>query len=635
MRIGNLKSQNGAALLLTLVLLTSLLVTIFVLATIAQMNLRATGETDDSMYAFYAAEASVETALQDIAWSMRRGENVDIESYRMRPGDERFLPSGSYFLRAMSNATHAGQKKIIRANETDQLALIDPGDEQNPLVEDNWNEIVTPYNLDMVEVNARDIGDRPEDAILEITTYCWIKPGLYDTRSLKMDKVLVDLNDLDFTDHRISLMCGYSDSANYIFRFRALFDDVKYYIRTGSTNFLDGRMPAIEIRATGFYKDSSRAVKVSMPPIAEAEDIADFALFVDSGIYKIAPGPLTVGDPPSFDKFRRVLTGTTQPPAGWPCVWGENSSWQGRIFDVHGSLQKYFYRSCPGFPTQPTFVAAGDIDGDREDEIIHTYGWIIGIKDPPNFDSYKCTMSGGPIGPMYEARVATGDTDGDGDHEIIVVYKDTSGEPGKLTYIYDEDCNLLDSWPINSPRYGHYVASGDIDSDGIDEVILGEGEPNVLGRTYVQMYEPDGSWIGQFDPWPSSPTRELRVASGDTNSNGKADIIVARPAGVSVVNRRVLILEWDPWVSVGWFEIAGGNTAGYFVDSYNIDTSTSEDEVLVSTENDGCPVCANEVRIYQRHPTCPWCQLQKIHDFPPYSDDYAGGTTVSAGYFGF
>ncbi len=76
---------------------------------------------------------------------------------------------------------------------------------------------------------------------------------------------------------------------------------------------------------------------------------------------------------------------------------------------------------------------------------------------------------------------------------------------------------------------GVNVATGDIDGNGIDEIITGAGSG---GGPHVRILDSNGAPRGQFFPYPAGFRGGVNVAAGDLDGDGKAEIITgAGPGG--------------------------------------------------------------------------------------------------------
>jgi parallel beta-helix repeat protein len=174
-----------------------------------------------------------------------------------------------------------------------------------------------------------------------------------------------------------------------------------------------------------------------------------------------------------------------------------------------------------------------------------------------SFFAYDPAFTGG-------VRVALGDINGDGTPDII-----TAPGPGggPDIHVYDgRTGQLLRQFFAYNPAFtgGVYVAAGDVNGDGLADIICGAdagGGPNVTvfsGRDNSQLFN-----FFAFDP---NFTGGVRVAAGDVNGDGHADLICgAGPGGgpnVTVFNgvtgaRLESLFAFDPRFTGGVYVAAG------------------------------------------------------------------------------
>jgi beta-lactamase superfamily II metal-dependent hydrolase len=181
--------------------------------------------------------------------------------------------------------------------------------------------------------------------------------------------------------------------------------------------------------------------------------------------------------------------------------------------------------------TGGAFVATGDVDGDAVDEIItgadagggpHVKVFEKNGKVIQSFFAYNPSFRGG-------VRVGAADVNGDGFDDII-----TGAGPGGGPHVKvfsGKNHSLLRSFFAHHRlfRGGLFVAGGDVNNDGIGDVITGAGAgggPHVLvirgGRTLVRS----------FFAYSSSFRGGVRVGAADLNNDGHDDILTgAGPSG--------------------------------------------------------------------------------------------------------
>ncbi len=225
---------------------------------------------------------------------------------------------------------------------------------------------------------------------------------------------------------------------------------------------------------------------------------------------------------------------------------GPGAGPQVKVFDgVTGIELEDFFAFNPGF-TGGVFVAAGDVTGDGLDDIITGAdaggGPQVRVFDATNtttplfdFLAFDPAFTGG-------VRVAAGDVNGDGLADII-----TGTGSGSLTQVRVFDgtnpSTELESFRAFSPPFsgGVFVGAGDVDGDGLADIITGAGPGstplvNVVDARDLTLQgdgTPDStSVLSSFLAYGAGFTGGVRVATGDVNGDGLADIITgAGPGG--------------------------------------------------------------------------------------------------------
>jgi streptogramin lyase len=228
------------------------------------------------------------------------------------------------------------------------------------------------------------------------------------------------------------------------------------------------------------------------------------------------------------------------------------------------------------------YVAAGDVDGDGSAEV------ITGV-DAGGGPHVKVFKTGNPFltvdsffafNPAFTGgvRVAAGDVNGDGKDDIIA-----SAGPGGGPHVVVVDATkanqiqangqitsaaLLQSFFAYNSAFtgGVYVAAGDVTGDGRPDIITGAG---ALGGPHVKAFDgTNGTLVRSFFAFDSSNRDGVRVAAGDINGDGVADISVALgpPSGPTVavfdgvtLSKITQYTPFDPGF-LGGVQVGGGRS---------------------------------------------------------------------------
>jgi uncharacterized repeat protein (TIGR01451 family) len=227
------------------------------------------------------------------------------------------------------------------------------------------------------------------------------------------------------------------------------------------------------------------------------------------------------------DGVAEIITGAG--PGGGPHVRIWSPSGAGLI-EVGG-----FFAYDPGFGGG-VFVACGDVTGDGVAEIITGAGQGGGphlrvfqvsggsVTELASFFAYEPAFGGGVL-------VAAGDVTGDGIAEIITGAGPGSG-PQVRVWSLSGGLREIAGFLAYDPRFsgGVSVAAGDVDGNGTAEIVTGAGPG---GGPHVRVFSLSGGLTerASFMAYDPAFAGGVFVASGDLNGDGLAEIVTGPGPG--------------------------------------------------------------------------------------------------------
>jgi hypothetical protein len=221
----------------------------------------------------------------------------------------------------------------------------------------------------------------------------------------------------------------------------------------------------------------------------------------------------------------QILTGID---AGWPDVRGwDAKGTQAKQFAPWGEWNLDF--SAYATYQQGVRVAVGDVNGDGRPEIVTAPGkdaWTeLKVFDGRTFRQLETVLPFKDAAWWAGAYVATGDTNGDGRDEIV-----DGLDAGCCTTLHVLNAasgnELSGFFPYgNQSEVGARVAAGDLNGDGKADVIS-----IANGSTNINVFAPSGGApFRTIDSFGGEITGPVAIAAGDVEGDARAEIVAAAP----------------------------------------------------------------------------------------------------------
>ncbi len=260
-------------------------------------------------------------------------------------------------------------------------------------------------------------------------------------------------------------------------------------------------------------------------------------------------------------------------------------------------------------------TASGDVDGDGKDEIVTGTGngggpqvRVFNADGEPKgqFFAYAENFRGG-------VNVAVGDIDGDGVDEIVT---GAGNGGGPHIRIFNDRGDLMGQFFAYDKNFrgGVNVAVGDIDGDGVDEIVTGAGNG---GGPQVRIFDRHGNVEGQFFAYDKNFRGGVRVAVGrlSRGSGNSMNIITAPGQGGGP---HIIVYDNHARAISQFFAYSEQFHGGVSIAAADIDSDGLE-EIITGAGPGGTP----HVRCFETNGQL----LESFYAWPP---DFTGGVNVSA-----
>lgn len=260
-------------------------------------------------------------------------------------------------------------------------------------------------------------------------------------------------------------------------------------------------------------------------------------------------------------------------------------------------------------------VAMGDLDndGDSETAVVPSGGAapLVRIYSGTNnnyqreFKAYGTKNSG--------ADVAIADVSGDSKAEIITV---AGAGVSAFVRIFSDQGQLLGQFTAYPDAFmgGATISAGDVDGDGKAEIITGAGPS---GGPWVEVFEANGTKIGEFLALSENFRGGIDVAAADTVDSTAKEIIVGPGAGA---DPKVKIFRLNGSLIKDFLVYDQRYQGGIRVSGGNVKSSSAKDELMTIPANKG----ESRVRLMKN-------TGENIEDYPYLETWWRGYYDVAAG----
>lgn len=179
-------------------------------------------------------------------------------------------------------------------------------------------------------------------------------------------------------------------------------------------------------------------------------------------------------------------------------------------------------------------VVCGDVDGDGLDDAAILQSGLVVVFFGPDLVR-QISVGGGFVAgfPTSTRHMAGGDFEGDGFMDLAIRTRDVTVPETFVTVLFGPDLSrsrtVKDPLGSAQPVFGDAVTTGDVNGDGLSELVARTGEFGTVDRPVAVLYGPDLTGYDLIQkPFGGAPGGRFGtlVASGDLNADGKDEVLV-------------------------------------------------------------------------------------------------------------
>lgn len=158
--------------------------------------------------------------------------------------------------------------------------------------------------------------------------------------------------------------------------------------------------------------------------------------------------------------------------------------------------------------------------------------------------------------------------------------------------VYETNFNDLEStftaYPTSMTQ-GVEVAVGDVDGDGVDEIVTGTGDG---AAPQVRVFEADGTVIGSFYAYDSALRTGVRVGVADTNKDGTDEIVTVPGPGTTPLVKR--FTSKGNHLGTDFYALDGKFLGGAFIAGVDFDNDGKDELAIGAGPGGGAQVTVND-----------------------------------------